>query len=328
MPRILALAGVALLVAVSCNSDASPDGERTEPTRADSSHPAEPPEERLEVDRFKPLEDDVYLGLKKTAGRVVQEISSYLDDESWSDVVRRAVKRFGVTRAALSKAKGLHVESAASTAEIVYPQLGGLHLATTPGTASVMVVVEQTFVGAEPDTVVRTVDVRLTSDGDRWRVETVDSDGGESVNIPDDLSPEARAVLNNPRIDLADSARWDIYRGDIEERLLVLMTQLARDYTYAVTVLKSGHPPHVFATENVSNHTVGRAVDIWMVEDEAVVSQRGDTSSPAYKLTRGVFERGDVPEIGSPWDFDGGGGRSFTNDVHLDHIHLGYDSGS
>ena len=30
-----------------------------------------------------------------------------------------------------------------------------------------------------------------------------------------------------------------------------------------------------------------------------------------------------VSEVGSPWALDGYGGRSFTDDVHLDHVHIG-----
>ncbi|HZW45071.1 MAG TPA: hypothetical protein VFF32_11890 [Dermatophilaceae bacterium] len=41
-------------------------------------------------------------------------------------------------------------------------------------------------------------------------------------------------------------------------------------------------------------------------------------------LSRWLFDHG-LPELGSPWAFDGYGGRSFTNVVHTDHLHLGFE---
>lgn len=276
----------------------------------------------VDVPPFRPLRGEVYVGLKRTAGRVVQQLTTYAATDSWRSLVRRVTARFDVSPHALGSARAVYASSTSSVGEIVYPQLGGLALATTPQTAAVMVVVQQTLNGE--DVVTRTFDVRLRFESESWRVDSVESAGGDPAD--GEVSAVASAVLENPGIELADSARWDIYRGEVDERLLRLMGRLARRYTYSVTVLKSGHPPHVYGTEQVSNHTVGRAVDIWEVDERPVVTQRKETSSAAYRLTEDVFERGEVPEIGSPWDLDGGGSRSFTNDVHLDHIHLAYDA--
>ncbi len=73
------------------------------------------------------------------------------------------------------------------------------------------------------------------------------------------MTAEARAVLDDPRIDLPDSARWDILAGEVSPALLRLMSRAA---------------------------------------DEAAV------------------------RIGSPWALDGLGGRSFTDVVHQDHLHI------
>lgn len=315
-----------LLFGVACNA-VSGGGRGNDPSKADPGTPdvTETPEPAgLEIDLFVPLPDEIYVGAKRAAARVVQRLTTYRSTDAWSRVIKRVPAGLRVSRGVLRSARGLHISGTSSVSEIVYPQLGGLGLTTVPQTASVMVVVRQDLDDGSAS-VSRTVDVRVTFDGDRWRVASIDSIGGKEIEEPGGLSEMARSVLANQRIELADSARWDIYRGDIDERLLALMSRLAQDYTFSVAVLKSGHPVHVYGSAAISNHTAGRAVDIWNVEGVPVVSQRGDASSPAYRLTESVFQRGEVPEIGSPWDFDAGGSRSFTNDVHLDHIHLGYD---
>jgi hypothetical protein len=79
----------------------------------------------------------------------------------------------------------------------------------------------------------------------------------------------------------------------------------------------------VFGTPNRSAHSVGRAVDIWAVGDRPVVQQRDDESSVAYQVAEALFEARRVHRLGAPWAFDGAGGRSWTDPVHLDHLHLG-----
>jgi hypothetical protein len=76
----------------------------------------------------------------------------------------------------------------------------------------------------------------------------------------------------------------------------------------------------VFDTDRLSNHAQGRAVDIYAVDGANVVEQRIE-GSPAYSLAAWMHDLA-VEEIGSPWDFDGPGGRSFTDAAHQDHIHI------
>jgi hypothetical protein len=40
-------------------------------------------------------------------------------------------------------------------------------------------------------------------------------------------------------------------------------------------------------------------------------------------LARQVFDQRRISNLGAPWAFDGAGGRSFTDPVHHDHLHLG-----
>ena len=314
-------------VMVLCAAAACTDPVNSSQPRPRSSSVVEPsvtPTEMTErVEPYEPRPDEVYVEVKQPAARLVQALATYSATDSWSNVASRAARRFGVEPARLQSAEGLHEPGLSSTGKVVYPQLGGLDFEGERQGASIMVVLKQSLSDGRVYT--RTLDVRMEYDGARWEAGEVDSIGGDSIDEPEDIPSLAADVVANPRIELPHSAIWDIYRGEVEDRVLSLMLQLAERYRYSVTVIKSGHPPHVFGTVHVSNHTAGRGVDIWEVDGQPVTAQRDDMESSAYRLVREVFDAGVVPEIGSPWDFDKGP-RSFTNDVHLDHIHLAYDA--
>jgi hypothetical protein len=85
-------------------------------------------------------------------------------------------------------------------------------------------------------------------------------------------------------------------------------------------VLSSGHPPNVWASSKPSAHTSGLAADIYAV-DGCLVARQRETGTPAYDLTRALVSGGAF-QVGSPWALPGRGFRSFTDEVHLDQIHL------
>jgi hypothetical protein len=87
-------------------------------------------------------------------------------------------------------------------------------------------------------------------------------------------------VLAHPRIELPDSAVWDIHRGRISDTLLAVMARAADEVDYGVVVLDTGHPWEIFGTDRQSDHTRGRAVDIYRVGDRNVVDDRADGSAP------------------------------------------------
>lgn len=206
-----------------------------------------------------------------------------------------------------------------SRGRVVYAQLGGFR----EERASVMVVVEQRTAGAgaEPATVTRTVDVRVLRRDGRWHFDALAAVGGMPVGRPSDLPAVATAVLDDPRIVLPDSTRWDIHAGIVDPTLLRVMSRIAERTPYTVVTITSGHPRRVFGTEKVSDHTRGRAVDIALLDGTPVVEVRHE-GSPAHTLTRQLWEDPDVRQIGSPWALDGYGGRSFTDLVHQDHLHV------
>lgn len=297
--------------------DAEAEDERPPPAGDDRPEP------------YEPLPDDVYPNAKRTGGRMAQTLATYEADEPLEHLVERAAvpthPRFDAAAAA-EAAAAVHHPEARSTGEVIYAQLGGLMPQNEATSASIIVVVRQRLV--QPDgsesAPVRAMDIRLRLHNGQWAVDQLGDMGGQPVARPAELSAPAQAVVDHPRIQLPDSARWDIYRGDIDGRLLATMAELADQAPYAVTCLKSGHAVNVFGTERPSNHSSGRAVDIWQVEGTAVVSQQPDPGTAAHALAQTVFDRGAVSELGSPWAFDGAGGRSFQNDVHRDHLHVAF----
>ena len=206
-----------------------------------------------------------------------------------------------------------------SRATVVYPQLGG----ATDDRISIMIVIRQEFggVGESVSTETRTLDIRLTKQGADWVFDELASAGGEPVPRPTALSAIAAEVVDHPNIELPDSARWDIYRGTTTPQLLGIMADLADHTPYGVVVLTTGHPHHVFETDRVSNHTLGRAVDVYRVEGTYIVDDRA-RGSTSWDLVRWLCGRAQMASVGSPWVVHDGECRSFTDDVHQDHIHV------
>jgi hypothetical protein len=166
----------------------------------------------------------------------------------------------------------------------------------------------------------RVVDVRVQLVDGEWQVVRLASAGGPKVARPADLSELRVAVADDPRISMPDSARWDIYSGHTTEGMLTRMLEIAESTDYAVLVLHRGHPYRVFETESVSRHSVGQAMDVYSVGGKLVVDSRFE-GSPTWILANSLFQNG-IGSIGGPWAFDGFGGRSFTDDVHQDHLHI------
>lgn len=268
--------------------------------------------------------------VKQTAARVAEALTTYEPDQTPQEALEAVLAQAdeAVDAGALAaEAAMLHESGAGSRGTVVNAQLGGLAPNEwEPQRASVLVVVDQRIgTGDGARSVRRTLDVRLRRRDGQWAFEALASAGGAVVERPSNLPAAAVAVLDHPGIELADTARWDIHAGAVDERLLELMVELADEFPYAVTCLRSGHPHDVFGTDHVSNHTLGRAVDIWSVDGKPVVLQHEDEDSPARRMTALAFSMEAVAELGSPWDLDGPPPpptRSFTNVVHTDHLHV------
>jgi len=318
MLAVIAVSAVAG-VAGACRPGPRPDGPAA--ATATTSPPAPRPPAPESPPAYEPAGGEVLAAAKRVAGRAVQQLATYEPGTSHRSVAARLLPPGRDPAAVLDAAAPLLVSDAASAGEVVYAQLGGL----TPSAAAVMVVLRQALrpAGGGTSVTTRTLDVRLRRAGRRWVLDELVSVGGRPVARPGDLPDVARAVLDDPRIRLPDSARWDVHRGAVDRRLLQAMRAMAERQPYAVSVLVSGHPRNVFGTSRRSNHNAGRAVDVYAVAGRLVVQQQR-RGSAAYRLARWLDGDG-ISELGSPWAFGGGGARSFTNTVHRDHLHIGFD---
>lgn len=210
--------------------------------------------------------------------------------------------------------------NATGAVDVIYPQMGGL----SGGRASAMVVTRFRWRNDGIDRAeVRTVDVRLIRQAGVWSVEKLASLGGGPPAADAPLSELAQRVLNDPKIELPDSARWDIRSGLISDTVLGVMASLAEVHEFKVGVLSTGHPLQVFGTAHTSNHIPGRAVDIWWL-DGPIVEQR-DPNGPLAPVLLQMLEAG-VTELGAPFVVEGARGGGFANLVHQDHLHVGFDS--
>ena len=301
------------------SSEGSVDGpNRDEPSSGNPPQRSRMPAVVPPTPKWRPGADEVYPNAKRLASRVVERLTDFDAGSDAGAVAAATSRRFDVAPSKLRRAtQELVRPGLASSGVVVYPQLAGIR----SDSAAVMVVVDQTLDdGTKTWVERRIVDVRLVLREQEWALQRVRSAGGVALDRPAQLSEAALDVLEHPSIRLSDSARWDIYGGVVDDRLLAMMARAADRHEIAIVTVATGHPKNVFGTDTTSNHTLGRAVDIFSVDGEPVIDSR-QKGSPAFRLARWLYNRG-VPELGSPWDYDGSGGRSFTDVVHEDHIHF------
>lgn len=141
---------------------------------------------------------------------------------------------------------------------------------------------------------------------------------------PAQLIELGQRVLDDRRIDLPDSARWDVHAGQVDGQLLSVLLRLAEVTPLRATVLKTGHPLNVVDGRSAaprSAHADGRAVDINALAGAAV-----GLGDPAVlrRVVEAAGASAEVAQIGVPagLDLDAGARRYFTNLVHADHLHV------
>jgi hypothetical protein len=318
-PLLGVIALVAFVALTGCQQEGRPSalGE-IDPTTAPS------PSVKVELSAplpYVPLAGEPVPEIKQLAADVLQAIGTYKKGQG---TVQGATARLAgrAAPAVAQSTERLLLPDAASAVDIVYPQLSGL----TSAEAGIMAVFRHRILeNGDERSVTRAADLRFQRTSAGWIVSAIDSVGGEPPPAPArPLTQAAQAVLDSDRINLPDSARWAIENGVVDDRVLEVLLRVGEQHTVDVTVFASAHPRNVFASESVSNHTVGRAVDIWAVDGKEVVAQR-EQGGPLYQLVQMLMTYG-ITELGSPWDLDGAGtGASFTNTVHLDHLHLAFD---
>ena len=137
------------------------------------------------------------------------------------------------------------------------------------------------------------------------------------------MSEAARRVLGHPRIDLPPASRADVLSGRVHDSVLTAMLTLARRYTLGVSVVRSGHPLHVFGTSRLSDHPQGRAFDTWRIDGHPVLAGRTPRALVAGYMeaaaAAGSYNVGGPYLLGSPPQF-------FSDATHHDHVHAGFAS--
>lgn len=337
---LAALGGAAGAGLVGCRSapgspgPSPPTAERPSGAASVRPEPSPSPVGLPRQPAYVPVDGEVFRNAKTTAARFLEALMTYTAAEPPAAALERALVLAApdADRSELaSRAAPVLVADAQSTAQVVYPQLGGLvPLGSEARYAVVMVVLRHRLLTSDGERreATRTIDVRLRVVGGAWAVEALGSVGGDPVPRPRSVPESLLRVLENPRIVLPDSARWDLHSGKVDGRVVGVMADLAERSPYSVTVLRSGHPEKVVdgLGDRSSNHFLGRAVDVWALDDVPVVQQRGARDSAAYDLLEQVIAAGPADEVGVPvgWDLDGPVRRLFDNAVHNDHFHVGF----
>lgn len=138
-------------------------------------------------------------------------------------------------------------------------------------------------------------------------------------------STDVQALLNNPRLILPPESRQDLQTpGMIDQRVVDFLGWAVANHEIAVSVLKTGHSQYVAGTDRVSNHYMGRAVDIAAVDGEAVRPSSGASRRFVEEII--ALDAGHPDEVGQPWDdLVGARGRNvFTDSSHKGHVHVGF----
>lgn len=267
---------------------------------------------------YEPPAEELYINGKRLAGRTAQELATFPPGatvrELANNLVAAAQRRSELERTVAP----LRDPSRRSAGEVLYVQLSGV----TTTTLGAMVVVRQHLEDAAGvrEQVVRVMDVRLRRANGPWSLDSVASVGGTRAPRPAKVSAAAARALDHARLQLPDTARWDIHRGRVDDALLTALADAADRWPIAVSVLRTGHPRNVWATNRASAHTSGYAADVYAVDGELVLRQRQSGSS-AQRLAAALLAGG-ARQIGSPWALRSGNKQSFTDRVHQDHVHL------
>ena len=161
---------------------------------------------------------------------------------------------------------------------------------------------------------------------DRYRGAPTDGRvSGGTLQLPSVAS--VRDLLASPNLTLTRPAsqRGDLARREIDRRIVAILQAIVRRHRITITALKSDHSLYT-KSGTISNHAVGRAVDIAVVDGQPCDATRvGTCGQLALELAR--LPTGQRPtELIYAFDADGAGIDAFADPVdHSDHVHVGFD---
>jgi len=134
---------------------------------------------------------------------------------------------------------------------------------------------------------------------------------------------DAAALVAHPNLSLAPQARQDLLNGVVDQRVVDLLAWAVQRHHIAVSVLKTGHSQYVRGTNRMSNHYLGRGVDIYAVDGQVVSPSAGVARSFAIEAAQ-IPPPGRADEIGLPWADLAGLPGVFSNGDHQNHLHFGW----
>jgi hypothetical protein len=131
-------------------------------------------------------------------------------------------------------------------------------------------------------------------------------------------------VLSHPRIHLGSLAIGDVAEGRVDPRVLQVLLLLAERHDLgSVGPLITGHSYFVSGTTSPSNHAFGRAVDISVIDGQAV-SIYNAAARDAMGMVLSLRPPLLPDELGGPWLLSHPSSVAvFTRD-HGDHLHIGW----
>jgi murein DD-endopeptidase MepM/ murein hydrolase activator NlpD len=134
-------------------------------------------------------------------------------------------------------------------------------------------------------------------------------------------SAELAALLENPNLELPEAARGDLASGKVDPRLVSMLTALTKEHKVGLSVIITGHD-QFSSSGSVSNHFVGRGLDIASVDGE-IVRPNSIASRELAEAVADLPESIRPTEVGTPWSINAPG--FFTDGAHQDHLHIAYD---
>jgi hypothetical protein len=315
---LLLTAGLAALVSAvgGCTTSTTP---RTQPspTRATPIEPGATEEALPNLASWVPSSNDIEPEVKEAAVRAVEVAATWDAYQGSPREVAGRLRGAGYTDPVASALAVVASSAEASVTEVLLAQYGGL-LATS---ASVLVAVDQwlRFADGRVRRHGTTLDVRLSLRSGRWQVDAVRP--ARPVNADFRPTRVGERVLRDRRVQLPDAAAADVRARLVDDAVLSGLVELGRDYRLEISVIRSGHPIRVFGTDRVSDHTIGRAVDVWAIDGRPVIEWGARRRTRAFM--RAALKVG-AYQVGGPVDLDGAAPTTFSDDTHQDHIHLGF----
>jgi hypothetical protein len=132
-------------------------------------------------------------------------------------------------------------------------------------------------------------------------------------------------VLSHPRIHLGSLAVGDVAEGRVDPRVLQVLLFLAERHDLgSVGPLITGHSYFVAGTTSPSNHAFGRAVDISVIDGQAV-SIYNEAAREAMAMVLSLRPPLLPDELGGPWLLSHPTSVAMFTRDHGDHLHIGWD---